>query len=145
MIKETVADLTNKAISQRDQADKHSLELADDARATNNAGAPEAQVDASREYLPAEQRAPAKSYFDVYLDDFISVFQGGTRDMCEMLRHLFHQIDPVFLPNKEADTNHKDPISRKNLGQGDGDGSTRNTVLGWDLDTISHLLCLPPR
>ena len=65
--------------------------------------------------------------------------------MRQMLRHLFHQIYRVFRPNEEADTNRKDPISLKKLGQGDGSCSTRNTVLGWDLDTISHLLCLPPR
>ena len=34
-----------------------------------------------------------------------------------MLRHLFHQINRVFRPNKEADTNRKYPISLKNLGQ----------------------------
>ena len=62
-----------------------------------------------------------------------------------MLRHLFHQIDPVFRPNEEADTNQKYPIYLKKLGQGDGACSTQNTVLGWDLDTIDHLLCLPPR
>ena len=62
-----------------------------------------------------------------------------------MLRHLFHQIDRVFCPNKEAETNIKYPTPLKKLGQGDGERSTRNTVLGWDLDTISHLLRLPSR
>ena len=62
-----------------------------------------------------------------------------------MLRHLFHQIDRVFCPKEEAYTNRKDPISINNLGQEDGAWSTRKTVLGWDLDTISHLLRLPSR
>ena len=47
-----------------------------------------------------------------------------------MLWHLFHQIDRVFRPNKEVETNCKDPIYRKNLGQGDGAWSTQKIVLG---------------
>ena len=31
------------------------------------------------------------------------------------------------------------------MGKGDGAWSTRKKVLGWDLDTIAHLLHLPPR
>ena len=62
-----------------------------------------------------------------------------------MPRHLFHKIDRVFCRNKEAETNRKYPISLKNMGQVDGSWSTRKTVLGWDLGTISHLLSLPPR
>ena len=61
-----------------------------------------------------------------------------------MLWHLFQQIDWVFLPNKEADTNRKYPIYLKKLWQGDRAWSTRKTVIGWELDTIYHLLCLPP-
>ena len=62
-----------------------------------------------------------------------------------MICHLFNQIDRVFRPNEEADTNRKYSISLKKLVQGDGAYSTRKTVLRWDLDTISHLLYLPPR
>ena len=62
-----------------------------------------------------------------------------------MLRHIFHQIYWVFCPNKEADTNRKTPISLKKLGQRYCACSTRKTFLGWDLDTIAHLLRLPPR
>ena len=47
MAMETVADLANEAISQREQAGKHALDLAAEARAADNAGTPEAQVDAS--------------------------------------------------------------------------------------------------
>ena len=61
-----------------------------------------------------------------------------------MLRHLFHQIERGKPPTEEADTNRKDPISLKKLGQGDGKWSTWKTILRWYLDTISHLLHLPP-
>ena len=39
----------------------------------------------------------------------------------------------------------KKPISLKKLGKGDGAWSNRKTVLGWNLNTVSHLLHLPPR
>ena len=62
-----------------------------------------------------------------------------------MLRHLFNQIDRVFRINKDADTNRKYPIYLKKLGKGDVAWSTEKTVIGWDLNKISHLLRLPPR
>ena len=45
MVTETVTDLTNNAISQREKAHKHPLELVAKARAADNSGAPEAQAD----------------------------------------------------------------------------------------------------
>ena len=54
MAAETVADLTNKAVSQREQAGEHSLDPADEDRASENAGTPESQADASWENLPVE-------------------------------------------------------------------------------------------
>ena len=53
MATETVTDLANKAISQREQSVDHSLELAAEARASYNSGAPKTEVDASLENLPA--------------------------------------------------------------------------------------------
>ena len=141
----TVANLANEAISQRDQAEEHQLELAAKARVANDAVAPKTQSDASWENLPAEQRAAAKSNVDIYLDDFISVVQGGLRERRQMLRHLFHKIDRGFYANEEADTNRKYPISLNNLVQGYGAWSTHKMVLRWDLYTISHLLRLSPR
>ena len=55
MATETVADLANKVISQREQAGKHSLDLVDNARASNNdTRTLEAQADASWEHFPVE-------------------------------------------------------------------------------------------
>ena len=144
MATETVADLANKSISQREQADEHSFELIAESRAADNAGTLEAQADSIWGHIPEEQRSAEKSNVDVYLDDFISVIQGGLRERRQMLRHLFHQIEWGKPPNEEANTNCKDPISLKKLVQGDGKWSTWKTVLVWDLDTIYHLLHLPP-
>ena len=62
-----------------------------------------------------------------------------------MICHLFHQIDRVLCPKEDLDINRKDSISLKNLGQGDWKWSAQETVIGWDLDTNAHLMCLPPR
>ena len=141
----TVADLTNKAISKMDQARGHPPEMAAEARTVDNSCAPESQADASWEHLQADQRSAATETIDVYLEKFISVVHEGPKERRQFLCRLFHQIDRVFRPNEESDTNRKDPISRNKLGQEDGAWSTRNTVLGWDINTISHLLRLPPR
>ena len=52
---ETVADIANKVISQREQAGEHPLDLVDEARPANdNASAQAAQPDASWEHFPVE-------------------------------------------------------------------------------------------
>ena len=121
------------------------MDLAAEARSADDAVTPEAQADYIWENLPAEQHSAARANIDVYLGDFISVVQGGPRERRQMLRHLFQKIDWVFCSNKESDTNRKDPISLKNMGQGDGSWSTQKTFLRWDLDTIYNLLRLTPR
>ena len=83
-------------------------------------GLPMHQGDTIWEHLLAEQRSAAKSNVHVYLDEFMSVVQGGLTQMRQMLLHFFPQIDRVFCPNEEADTNRKYPISLNKMGQGDG-------------------------
>ena len=145
MSTETVTYLANEAIYQRDQERKHPLEMAAEARVTDDSGAPEAQYDASWEHPPMEQRSATTANVGVYLDELISVLHEGPIERRQFFCHLFHKIERVFRPKEESDTNSKDPISRNKLGQEDGAWSTRNTVLGWDINTIAHLLCLTPR
>ena len=79
MAAETVVDLANKAISQREQAHEHLLEMAAEAGAAYDSGAPESQADASWEHLLAEQCSAATANVDVYLDGFVSAVHGGPR------------------------------------------------------------------
>ena len=131
MVTEIVADLAKEAISKREQAGEHALDLAAKAIAADDASAPESQADASWEDFPAEQRSDAQANVNVYLVDCISVIQGGPRERHQMLCHLFNQIDRLLRPNEEEDTNLKEAIYLMKLGQGDGAWSTRKTVLGW--------------
>ena len=115
------------------------------ARAADDSGAPESQAEASWEHLQAEQRSASTSNVDVYLEDFISVVHGVHGYRCQFLYRLFHQIYRFFQTNEELDTNRKDSISQNKLGQEDGAWSTRNNILGWYINTIAHLIRLPPR
>ena len=119
--------------------------MAAEVRAADESGAPEAQADAIWEHPPAEQRYAATENIDVYLENFVSVVHECPMERRQMLCHLFHQIYQFFRPNEESDTNRKDPICLNKLGQEDGAWSNQNTVLGWDINTIAHLLRLSPR
>ena len=80
IVTETVTNLANESITLRNQAGEHPLELTAEAIAVDNDGAPTAKVDDSWESLPAKQRSAATANVNVYLDEFISIFQGGPRE-----------------------------------------------------------------
>ena len=107
MATETVSDLKNEAIFQQDVARAHPLEQATEAGALNSAGAPGDQSVTSWYQIPKEQHLEATSNVDVYLDDLISVIQGGPKERRQLLQHLFHKIDRLFCPNEETETDSK--------------------------------------
>ena len=59
--------------------------MAFEAIVVDKSDALEAQADAIWEQLPANQRSAASENVNVYLDDFISVVQGGPRDRRQLL------------------------------------------------------------
>ena len=61
-----------------------------------------------------------------------------------MLRHLFRSKNTVFRPNEATYSLHREPIYTKNIGQGDSTCSTKNMLLGWELDTKEHHLRITP-
>ena len=79
MATKMVTDLANKSIYQSNDSGKHPLEEAANTRALGGAGKTEAQDYSSWGKLLAKQRSSAMANVDVYLDDFISVFQGGPK------------------------------------------------------------------
>ena len=70
--------------------------MAAKAIAADESSALEAQADASWEHLPSEQRSAATENGNVYMEGFISVVQGGHRDMRQVLWNLFRQTDGVI-------------------------------------------------
>ena len=79
MAKETVADLANEAIAQRNQVDEYSLELAAKSRSADDLSALTVKADNSWVSFPAEQCSATTSNFNIYLDEFTAVVQGGPR------------------------------------------------------------------
>jgi len=55
-----------------------------------------------------------------------------------------YNIDKVFCPNETQDVGHKEPISVKKLVSADATWSTKQNILGWDLDTKIKTLHLLP-
>ena len=90
-------------------------------------------------------RSAPLAYGDVYVDDFILAAQTKQRQQQHVLRAALHSIDRVLRPLSAGDGQHrKEPVSVENLGQGDAHWSTRKTILGWDLNTVTETLHLPP-
>ena len=84
------------------------------------------------------------AHVDVYLDDFISICQGGSTEIFQILRHILRSTDTVFRLNIETYGLCKEPIYTKNIGQGDSDWSTNKTVLEWEFDKKEQNLRLIP-
>jgi len=100
--------------------------------------------------LPARRQSPLPSqplaYADVYVDDEIVLGQGSSARLHRLRNILLHVNDAVFRPNDDADRARlrAEPISEKKLLKGDGNWSTRKTILGWDVDTLAQTISLPP-
>ena len=72
---------------------------------------------------------------DVYLSNFVLTYQGVPKERHQMLRHLLRSTNTVLGPNEATDSLCKEPISTKNLCQGEASWYTKKTVLGWEIDT----------
>ena len=89
------------------------------------------------------RRAADLAKVDVYLKNFTSTCQGGRSEQTQMVQHLFRTIYKVFHSNRSRNSVKKEPIFQKILRQRDYTWSTCKVILGWDLYTCRHLLCLP--
>jgi hypothetical protein len=83
-------------------------------------------------------------HFEVYIDDFCGVAQGGAKRRCRICRILFDTLERVFRPLVPEDHFHRsEPASVKKLLKGDGVWATRKHILGWLVDTVESTLELP--
>ena len=81
---------------------------------------------------------------DVFVDDFLWLAQGLTHRRHYMCRTLFHTLDKVFRPLEKLDPpQRKEVLSLKKLDSGDCSQSTCQVLLGWVLDAVNMILCLP--
>ena len=93
---ETVKNRTLDTLSTRHTALPHHPEdLADTKPPQTSAeeAAATLESDNNWEALSSHARATALAHVEVYLDDFISITQGGKTERQQMMRHLFRAID----------------------------------------------------
>jgi hypothetical protein len=84
------------------------------------------------------------AYWDVYVDDFIGLCQGGRNRRRTVKRHLLHSLDQVLRKLEPEDSQHRqEPASVKKLTKGDACWTTRKIILGWVVDTVAETVELP--
>jgi hypothetical protein len=147
-VTETACDLANAKLSRPDSClrQPHRLEAVaatpppneeEDAIASlqRMGDKPSVLSDASR---------PPTALVDVYVDDFLLLAQTA-RQREKVMRATLSAIDDVFRPLSTSDPPHrKEPASVKKMLKGDACWATRKRVLGWDIDSTSLTLHLPP-
>ena len=82
-------------------------------------------------------------YVDTYVDNFVTMEQGGPRLWHQVHRHLFHDMYCVILPNKVDKSSQKDPNLNKKLCCSDTTWTTCKQVLGWLIDILRHQINPP--
>ncbi|KAI2503277.1 adenylate kinase [Fragilaria crotonensis] len=146
VLTETASDLANAAL----QAQPPDSRLTQAHRLEAVADTPPADAD-SCAMLPhgpppslAVTGRPPVAYVDVYVDDFLLMAQTMSQKR-KVLRATLNAIDDVFRPLESGDPPHRtEPASVKKMLKGDAFWSTWKRILGWDIDTVSETLHLPP-
>jgi hypothetical protein len=83
--------------------------------------------------------------FEVYIDNFCGVVQGGTKHWCRIRRILFDTLDRVFRPLEPGNHLYRaEPASTKKLLKRDGAWAMCKHILGWLVDMVASTLELPP-
>lgn len=81
---------------------------------------------------------------DVYVDDFLLMAQTAHQQR-KVLRAALQAVDAVFRPLDATDPAHrKEPASVKKMLKGDAHWATQKRILGWDFDTHTETMHLPP-
>lgn len=152
VLTETACDIANATIQGRPHhpglATTHRLEpIANtppsDAVIPPGSAAPGALLYGLPPILGASDRPPVAST-DVYVDDFLLMAQTRAQQQ-KVLRSTLLAIDAVFRPLAAGDPPHrKEPASVKKMLNGDAHWSTWKRILGWDINTVSETLHLPP-
>ena len=84
-------------------------------------------------------------YWDIYVDDFLSLVQGNKWHRRAVKRILLQSLDRVFRPLDDNDVpDRQEPASLKKLRKGDGAWTTQKTMPGWQIDTADRTITLPP-
>ena len=144
---ETACDLANKELRHRTRRTRSTMHRLEAVAATPPAVIVAAQISGE---APAPPRLrsptgrPPLAATDVYVDDFLLMAQTQAQQQ-RVLRSTLQAIDAVFRPLAATDrATRKEPASVKKMQQGDACWATFKRILGWDLNTQTETLHLPP-
>jgi hypothetical protein len=145
-----VADLANQHLKLRLPTAAHPLDDVSETAPTPSDNPP-ALVSQS-EYLPAPSPGPLQQglpiplkQWDVYVDDFIGMVQGGAAHRRHVKRALLATLDTVFRRLAPGDNPFRqEPASVKKMQKGDATWATRKVLRGWLVDTLKMIIELPP-
>jgi hypothetical protein len=149
---ETVANMTNTRLRSGDRLPAHHLEMISETPAPPAPRPPNSTPSLIPPSLPtrschpdAPHYSPPLALWDVYVDDFLGLVQGGRRTRLRVKRALLHSLDQVMRPLDSADSSFRqEPASVKNMEKGDATWATLKTILGWILNTLDKTITLPP-
>ena len=148
VLTETACDLANAALKTRQPLSRlrtaHRLEapVADTPPDDTNPCTSFQEV-VPRSTLQGHNRPPVAAE-DVYVDDFLLLAQTGHQQQ-KVMRAALTAIDDVFRPLAPSDPpSRKEPASVTKMLKGDAFWSPHKRILGWDIDTRTDTLNLPP-
>ena len=141
---ETVADLANTALAVNAArlALPHRLDVISESiiPVAETTGTPPPNT-----YAHERTMVRPLQEWDVYVDDFLGVAQGGKRRLTRVKRALLHSLDDVFRGLEPSDIpERQEPASVKKLLKGDATWATRKLILGWIVDMVKGTIELPP-
>jgi hypothetical protein len=150
---ETVADLANQHLKLRLPTAAHRL---DDFLETAPTPAPPPDnppaLVIQSEYLPVPSPGPSQQgrpislkQWDVYVDDFIGMLQGGAAHRRHVNSALLATLDTVFRRLAPVDNPFRqEPASVKKMQKGDATWANCKVLMGWLVDTLNMTIELPP-
>ena len=82
------------------------------------------------------------AYVDAHVDYLIRLAQQANLKT-RVNWAILHSMDEVFRPVHPSDNpKHQEPASCRKLAKGDGHMATKQTILGWDIDSRWMTICL---
>jgi hypothetical protein len=149
---ETVADMTNASLKSGDRFPAHHLDTISETPPPPATLPPKSTSSLETPSLPPRSRrsdaphyGPPLSLWDVYVNDFLGLVQGGRRTRLHVKRALLHSLDRVMRPLDTEDSPFRqEPASVKKMGKGDATWTTLKPILGWILNTLDKTISLPP-
>jgi hypothetical protein len=149
---ETVADMTNMSLKSGERFPAHHLEVISETPPPPAPLPPKSTPSLEPTSLPTRPHLPETPHYgpplslwNVYVDDFLGLVQGGRRTRLSVKRALLHSLDQVMRPlDSTYSSFRQEPSSVKNMGKGDATWATLKTILGWIFNTLDNMISLPP-